>query len=116
MDQLAAAVAKHHGRVKEILHVLGRYGFAEWASRGASIPGVKVVQQLVDPAGTQLVARRAGPTIGGFSVAGLALASGAMVTWRRLASNRPGHQSLVQRARMMVIAAPRRPTEAPTGS
>ena len=49
MDQLAAAVAKHHGRVNEILHVLGRYGFAEWASRGASIPGVKVVQQLADP-------------------------------------------------------------------
>jgi hypothetical protein len=49
VDQLAAAVAKHHGRVNEILHVLGRYGFAEWASRGASIPGVKVVQQLADP-------------------------------------------------------------------
>jgi ubiquinone biosynthesis protein len=74
-----------------------------------------VVDRLVDGvltsacllAATQLVARRAGPTIGGFSVAGLALASGAMVTWRRLASNRPGHQSLVQRARMMVLAAPR---------
>jgi ubiquinone biosynthesis protein len=49
MDQLAAAVSKHHHRINEIANVLGRYGFAEWASRGGPIPGVRVVRQLVDP-------------------------------------------------------------------
>ena len=42
MDQLTAAVAKHHRRINEIAHVLVRYGFAEWASWGASIPGVRI--------------------------------------------------------------------------
>ncbi len=49
MDQLTAAVAKHHRRISEIAHVLARYGFAEWASRGASIPGVKIARQLTSP-------------------------------------------------------------------
>jgi ubiquinone biosynthesis protein len=50
VDQLTAAMAKHHRRINEIVRVLGRYGFAEWASRGASIPGVKIARQMADPA------------------------------------------------------------------
>ena len=49
MDQLTAAVSKHHRRINEIAHVLVRYGFAEWASWGASIPGVRIARYLAEP-------------------------------------------------------------------
>jgi predicted unusual protein kinase regulating ubiquinone biosynthesis (AarF/ABC1/UbiB family) len=49
MDQLAESFAKHRRRLKEIVDVLGRYGFADWANRGAGIPGVKLAQRVADP-------------------------------------------------------------------
>ena len=59
-------------------------------------------------AAAQLIARKAGPTIGGVSVAGLAVVAIGGRTWLRLASKRPGHKPLVQRAR--AISANRAPS------
>ena len=54
MDQLTVALTKHRHRLNEIGNVLSRYGFAAWANRGASIPGVKIAHRLADPEITAL--------------------------------------------------------------
>jgi len=50
-------------------------------------------------AAAQLIARKAGPTIGGVSIAGLAVVGVGARTWVRIATNRPGHKTVLQRAR-----------------
>ena len=50
-------------------------------------------------AAAQLIARRAGPTIGGVSVPGLGVVAVGASVWARLATKRQGHKSVVQRAR-----------------
>ena len=50
-------------------------------------------------AAAQLIARKAGPTIGGVSVPGLGVVAVGASVWARLATKRQGHKSLVQRAR-----------------
>jgi len=50
-------------------------------------------------AAAQLIARKAGPTIGGVSLVGLAVVGGGATAWRRVAVGRPGHRSFVQRMR-----------------
>jgi len=65
------------------------------------------IDQLVDGlvtgaavlAGAQLVSRRAGPTIGGVSVAGLVTAGVGFVTWQRLRARRETTRSWVSKAR-----------------
>lgn len=47
----------------------------------------------------QLVSRRVGPTMAGVSVPGLVAAGVGALIWRRLASRRSGHESLVTRVR-----------------
>ncbi len=47
----------------------------------------------------QLVSRKAEPTIGGLSVPGILLAGVGAVTWRRLATKRSSHDSVVTRVR-----------------
>jgi ubiquinone biosynthesis protein len=58
-------------------------------------------------AASQLISRKAGPTVAGLSVAGLAAAGSAIVTWRRLALKRQDHKSFVEHARTIYTAAPR---------
>ena len=50
-------------------------------------------------ASAQLVSRKAGPSIGGLSIAGVISAAGAVLLGRRLAVNRSDHKTLVQQAR-----------------
>jgi ubiquinone biosynthesis protein len=50
-------------------------------------------------AAAQLIARRAGPTVGGVSIAGLAVVGVGARTCARLASSRPGRKTFLQRAR-----------------
>ena len=50
MDELTASLAKHRKRLNQIAAVLGRYGFADWADRGAGVAGVKLAQRFADPA------------------------------------------------------------------
>jgi len=50
-------------------------------------------------AAAELISRRAGPTIGGISIPGLAVVGVGATTWARLAAKRQGHQSVLQRAR-----------------
>jgi ubiquinone biosynthesis protein len=52
-------------------------------------------------ASAQLLSRKAGPTVGGLSVAGLVAAGVGAATWQRLAAQRQGHQSAVSRARRL---------------
>ena len=49
-------------------------------------------------AAAQLLARRAGPTIGGMSVAGLAVVGIGATSWARLAAGRQAHQNILERA------------------
>jgi len=56
-------------------------------------------------AAAQLIARKAGPTIGGVSVPGLGVVAVGASAWARIATRRQGHKSLVQRARS--ISGPR---------
>ena len=49
----------------------------------------------------QLLSRKAGPTVGGLSVAGLVAAGVGVATWQRLAAQRQSHQSAVSRARRL---------------
>jgi len=48
-------------------------------------------------AAAQLIARKAGPTIGGVSLVGVAVVGGGITAWRRVVVNRPGHKSIAQR-------------------
>jgi len=50
-------------------------------------------------AAAQLIARKAGPMIGGVSLVGLAVVGGGATAWRRVALSRSGHRSVVQRVR-----------------
>ena len=52
-------------------------------------------------AAAQLISRQAGPTVHGVSIAGIGAAASALVTWRRLATKRAGHRTVVQRARSL---------------
>jgi ubiquinone biosynthesis protein len=52
-------------------------------------------------AAAQLIARRAGPTIGGVSIAGLAVVGVGARTWQRLATSRRGRKPLLQRVRAL---------------
>jgi ubiquinone biosynthesis protein len=58
-------------------------------------------------AAAQLIARRAGPTIGGVSIAGLAVVGVGARTWVRLAEKRPGRKSFLERARAVSDLRPR---------
>jgi ubiquinone biosynthesis protein len=55
-------------------------------------------------AGAQLVARRAGPTIGGVSIPGLVVAGVGAMTWQRLIARRETTRSWVTRARDLARA------------
>jgi ubiquinone biosynthesis protein len=55
-------------------------------------------------AGAQLLARRAGPTIGGISIPGLVAAGVGVLTWRRLVARRETSRSWVTRARGLAEA------------
>jgi ubiquinone biosynthesis protein len=55
-------------------------------------------------AGAQLMARRAGPTIGGVSIPGLVAAGVGVLTWRRLVARRETSRSWVTRARGLAEA------------
>jgi ubiquinone biosynthesis protein len=52
-------------------------------------------------AAAQLIARKAGPTIGGVSITGLAVVGVGANAWARLASKRQGRKSFVQYARQI---------------
>jgi ubiquinone biosynthesis protein len=58
-------------------------------------------------AAAQLIARRAGPTIGGVSIAGLAVVGVGARTWARLATRRPGRKGVLQRALSLSELRPR---------
>jgi ubiquinone biosynthesis protein len=60
-------------------------------------------------AAAQLVARRAGPLVGPFSVPGIVAAGVGLITWQRLVRRRTEHPSWVSRAREMVEARRPRP-------
>lgn len=50
MDDLTETLFKHRDRLNEIVTILGRYDFADWASRGDAIPGVHAARRIADPA------------------------------------------------------------------
>jgi hypothetical protein len=52
-------------------------------------------------AAAQLIARRAGPTIGSISAPGLIAAGVGVLTWQQLMRRRHQHRSWVTRARAM---------------
>jgi ubiquinone biosynthesis protein len=56
-------------------------------------------------AGAQLIGRKAGPTIGGVSIPGLAVSAVGVMTWSRLIKRRDTTRSWVQRARDLTRAA-----------
>ncbi len=58
-------------------------------------------------AAAQLIGRKAGPTIGGISIAGLAVVGIGARTWARLATKRPGRKTFVERARTVSDLRPR---------
>ena len=58
-------------------------------------------------AAAQLIARKAGPTIGGVSVPGLGVVALGASAWARVTARRRGHRSLVQRARSLSDLRPR---------
>ena len=60
-------------------------------------------------AAAELVARRAGPLVGPFSVPGIAAAAVGLITWQRLVRRRTEHPTWVSRAREMVEARRPRP-------
>jgi ubiquinone biosynthesis protein len=57
-------------------------------------------------AGAQLIARRAGPTIGGVSVAGVLATAVGAVTWKRVLSRRGTGPTLLDRARTLARSQP----------
>jgi hypothetical protein len=52
-------------------------------------------------ASAQPLSRKAGPTVGRLSVAGLVAARVGAATWQRPAAQRQGYQSTVSRARLL---------------
>jgi ubiquinone biosynthesis protein len=56
-------------------------------------------------AGAQLISRRAGPTVGSFSVPGLVAAGVGVLTWQRLVARRKTRQTWVTRARKAIEMA-----------
>jgi ubiquinone biosynthesis protein len=56
-------------------------------------------------AGAQLISRRAGPTIGSFSLPGLVAAGVGVLTWRHLVAQRSAQRTWVSRARGMIESA-----------
>ncbi len=56
---------------------------------------------------SQLISRKAPPTIGGVSLPGLVAVAIGAATWQRLAMKRPSHETLVRRARQLSDVARR---------
>ena len=80
---------------------------ARSASTSRSTTPTTPIDRLVDGlvtaasvmAGAQLISRRAGPTIGSFSLPGLVAAGVGVVTWRHLVAQRSAQRTWVSRAR-----------------
>jgi len=52
MTDIAQTLVRQRGRIDEIVHLLARYGFAEWAARGTALEyfGIgKLVERFADP-------------------------------------------------------------------